>query len=104
MLAPWNAVLSTMPFFLTELPDTNIAYMISFALNGVAIFVVIFVVIFGDSQLNRYRKINCNFVATAVLIAFIPIVVRDSTTVSKQFGYWTTITVLTGVGVLATVA
>jgi hypothetical protein len=51
MLAPWNAVLSTMHFYKEELPGTNIDFMIAFAMNGIMIFVVLACVFFTKDKL-----------------------------------------------------
>jgi hypothetical protein len=48
MLIPWNCVVSTVPFYESSLPNTNIVYMISFAMNGVMAIVTILCVIFAD--------------------------------------------------------
>ena len=75
MLAPWNGVLSTMSFFVNALPGTNIDFMISFAMNGIMIFIVILCVIFADSAAYRFVKINFILMITGILLVFVPLIV-----------------------------
>ena len=105
MLAPWNAVLSTMNFYIQELPDTNIDFMIAFAMNGIMIFVVLACVFFTKDKLAyRYVRVNLVFLITAFVMVSIPIIVRKSAESSTSFGYWTTLILLTAIGMGHTVS
>lgn len=96
MLAPWNVVLSSLPFYDESLPDTNIDVVIAFAMNGLMIFVVILCVIFANSATNRPIKINLILLIMGVIVIFVPLIVRNT-------GYWVTVTLLIFLGVLSTV-
>jgi len=96
MLAPWNAVLSTMPFYIFELPGSNIDVVIAFAMNGIMIFIVVVCVIFANSAANRFIKINLILLIIALLMVFVPIIVSST-------GYWVTVITLVVLGILSTV-
>lgn len=42
MMAPWNAVLSTLDFFEAATPNYPISFVVTFAINGVMVVVVLF--------------------------------------------------------------
>jgi hypothetical protein len=105
MLAPWNAVLSTMHFYKEELPGTNIDFMIAFAMNGIMIFVVLACVFFTKDKLaNRFLKVNMVFLVTSVVMVLVPITVRKSAESSVTLGYWVTLILLTAIGMGHTVS
>ena len=77
MLVPWNAVLSTMVFFKDELPGTNISFMISFAMNGIMVFIVIAIVFFSaDKIAHRFLRVHLVFLCTAPVLMAIPVIVH----------------------------
>ena len=106
MLVPWNAVLSTMVFFKDELPGTNISFMISFAMNGIMVFIVIAIVFFSaDKIANRFLRVHLVFLCTAPILMTIPVIVHESTKAFTSLTptYWITFFLLLIVGMGHTV-
>jgi hypothetical protein len=75
ILAPFNAILSTLDFFESETPNYPITFVISFAINGVMVVVVLLCIAYSEVGSNKI-KINLMFAITALLLLVIPIIVQ----------------------------
>ena len=106
MLIPWNCVVSTVPFYAASLPNTNIVYMISFAMNGVMALVTILCVIFADPAKHRALKINFMFLVAGIFLMFLPLVVHSSLSAFEGIwpSYWITLFSLCIFGILTTIS
>jgi len=75
ILAPFNAVLSTLDFFESETPNYPISFVISFAINGLMVIVVLLCLAYSEMGANKV-KINLMFALTAVLLVILPTIVN----------------------------
>ena len=104
ILAPFNAVLSTLDFFSAETPNYPISFVISFAINGIMVIVVLLCIAYSEIGSNKV-KINIVFALTAVLLIALPLVVEKS---KIWFGelvcFWITVTLLVVLGALTGVS
>lgn len=104
ILAPFNAILSTLDFFESETPNYPITFIISFAINGVMVIVVLLCIAYSEIGSNKI-KINLIFALTALLLFAIPIIVRYS---RESFGelacFWITVILMVVMGVLTAVS
>ena len=75
ILAPFNAILSTLDFFESQTPNYPITFVISFAINGVMVVVVLLCIAYSEVGSNKI-KINLMFGLTALLLVLIPILVQ----------------------------
>ena len=72
ILAPWNAVLSALDFFDAETPDYPINFVISFAINGVMVIVVLLCIAYSEMGSNGF-KINFIFFLTGLILILLPL-------------------------------
>ncbi len=104
ILAPFNAILSTLDFFESQTPNYPITFVISFAINGVMVVVVLLCIAYSEVGSNKI-KINLMFGLTALLLVLIPILVQQS---KEWFGelacFWITVTLMVMMGVLTAVS
>jgi hypothetical protein len=71
VMAPFNAILSTLDFFEIYMPGYAIDYIVSFAVNGVMVFAVVYCMRYSNSISNGL-KINLVILITAFLIISLP--------------------------------
>ena len=104
ILAPFNAILSTLDFFQIQTPNYPITFVISFAINGVMVIVVLLCIAYSEIGSNKI-KINLMFGLTALLLVAIPILVQQS---KLWFGelacFWITVTLMIIMGVLTAIS
>ena len=104
ILAPFNAVLSTLDFFSAETPDYPISFVISFAINGVMVIVVLFCIAYSELGSNKV-KINLMFALTALLLIVLPLLVEQSRVLFGQVVcFWLTVILLVLLGILTAVS
>lgn len=104
ILAPWNAVLSTLDFFDNETPDYPINFVISFAINGVMVIVVLLCIAYSEIGSNGF-KINFMFFITGIILILLPIWI-DQTKVwfGQRTCFWLTVAVLVLLGALTAIS
>lgn len=104
ILAPFNAILSTLDFFETETPNYPITFVISFAVNGVMVIVVLLCIAYSEVGTNKF-KINLTFALTAVLLLVIPNIVQESKNLwGELVCFWITVILMILMGVLTAVS
>jgi hypothetical protein len=103
-LAPWNAVLSTLDFLSTSMPNYPISFVISFAINGVMILVVILCIAYQEVG-SHALKVNFVFVVTALLLIVIPFLVKYSAEfLGEGACFWLTLVLMVILGTLTAVS
>ena len=74
MMTPWNTILSSLDFFTQEMPNYPISFVISFAVNGVMVLVILVAIAFSEYG-SHATKVNLMFFLTAITLVMIPFVV-----------------------------
>ena len=104
ILAPFNAVLSTLDFFTGETPNYPISFVISFAINGVMVIVVLLCIAYSELGSNK-AKINLMFALTAMLLCVLPLIVDKSRIIFGELVcFWLTVVLLVLLGILTAVS
>ncbi len=104
ILAPFNAILSTLDFFNNETPNYPISFVISFAINGVMVVVVLICLAYSEVGSNSV-KINLTFAITAVLLMALPLLVSWSREkFSESVCFWLTVALLAMLGAFTAVS
>jgi len=68
-LLPWNAVLNSLDFFNTKMPEYHPASVFGFAVNGLLIFTSIWTMIYGNKYSFVLRISGGNLVVAVLMIA-----------------------------------
>ena len=72
--SPYNFITLTLPFFEDQMPDYPISYVVTFAVNGVMVLVVI-VSLAKPHLASHSIKINLSIFLSGLLTLILPIVV-----------------------------
>jgi len=75
IIAPWNAILSTLEFFVVSMPNYPISFVVSFAINGIVVFVVLICMAYSEKG-SHALKVNFIFAVTAIVLLLVPFFVR----------------------------
>lgn len=103
VLSPWNAVLSTLDFFENATPNYPISFIITFAINGVMVVVVLLCIAYSDSGSHK-TKVNLTFLLTALLLIILPFVTSATSKHSQSECFWITISLLVLLGAITAVS
>lgn len=76
-VAPWNAILSSLDFFVYSMPNYPISFVISFAINGVMVVVVLVCIAYSEKG-SHALKVNFVFAVTALILLLLPFWVKYS--------------------------
>ena len=104
ILAPWNAILSTLDFFAYSMPNYPIQFVVSFAINGVMVIVVLLSIAYQEYG-SHALKINGVFCATSLLLILLPLWVQFTL---QSFGelacFWLTCLAMVVLGAITAVS
>ena len=104
VMAPFNAVLSTQDFFAQRMPGYPIEFVLSFAINGVIFFVILFVIAYPERGSHGW-KLNVMFGLTSMILLLIPVITLVT---AHFFGatvcFWTTCATLVLLGVVTAIS
>lgn len=103
IIAPWNAILSTLDFFAASTPDYPITFVVSFAINGVMVVVVLLCIAYSDRGTHA-AKINMTFLLTALLLVLLPVTVNYTIRLGQSASFWITCSYLVLIGCLTAVS
>lgn len=104
ILAPFNAILSTLDFFDAQTPNYPINFVVSFAINGVMVFVVLICIAYSEVGSNGV-KINLMFALTAMLLMILPLGVSQTKDwFGEQVCFWLTVVLLVILGILTAIS
>jgi hypothetical protein len=103
IIAPWNAILSTLDFFAASTPDYPITFVVSFAVNGVMVLIVLLCIAYSDRG-SHILKINITFFVTAVLLVLLPVTVDLSMQYNQSVCFWVTCVYMVLLGSLTAVS
>ena len=92
-MSPFNAVLSTLDFFEEAMPGYPISFVVSFAINGIMVVVVMACIAYPEVG-SHGVKISLMFIITSVILVAIPFI-TDQT--SSKAGPGTSFYVIVGV-------
>ena len=71
VMSPFNAVLSTLDFFEDAMPGYPISFVVSFAINGIMVFVVMVCIAYPEKG-SHGVKISLMFLVTSAILVAIP--------------------------------
>ena len=103
VLSPFNAILSTLDFFTDAMPGYPISFVVSFAINGVMVLVVILCIAYSEVGSHKI-KINLMFLLTAVLLIAVPFLTAFFAEKSAEASFWVTCTLLLVMGAITAVS
>ena len=103
-MSPFNAVLSTLDFFEEAMPDYPIAFVVSFAINGIMVVVVMACIAYPEVG-SHGAKISLMFLITSVILVAIPFITdQTSSKVGPGACYYVIVGVLCLLGAITAVS
>lgn len=104
ILAPQNAIISTLDFFNKLTPSYPISFVVSFAINGVMVIVVLLCIAYSEVGSNKI-KINLMFFLTGLLLLAIPILTAQSKIWFGELAcFWIAVALMVLLGVITAVS
>jgi hypothetical protein len=104
VLAPWNAVLSTLDFFTASTPNYPISFVVSFAINGVMVVVVLLCIAYPEKG-THCVKVNLTFFLTGLCLILLPLWVNfTKTNFGETCCFWLTVASLVLLGAMTAVS
>ena len=96
VVSPYNFIILTLPYLSGVMPDYPIEYVVTFAVNGVMVLVIIFSL--AKPQIGSHAtKINLSILVAALLTLLLPLVSKVSPGQATTF--WVTIALMFLIGV-----
>jgi heme/copper-type cytochrome/quinol oxidase subunit 4 len=104
ILAPWNAVLSTLDFFTLQMPHYPISFVVSFAINGVMVLVVTLCLAYPEKG-SHAVKVNGIFFVTSIILLLLPFwVVWTDQAFGEKTCFWLTCFLLAVIGSITAIS
>ena len=104
VMTPFNSILSTLDFYENAMPDYPISFVVSFAINGIMVIVVLACIAYPEVGSHQV-KVNLMFLVTSGIMLSLPFL--TDFTVDK-FGqktcFWITVTLLCILGAITAIS
>jgi len=98
VMAPWNAVLSTLDFFENATPNYPISFVVTFGINGVMVVCVVIAIAYQEKG-SHASKVNLIFFLTSFLLILLPLVVTlTKDRVGELACFWIILLMLSFIG------